>query len=282
MNPFSVTYLGTAAAEGLPAVFCNCPTCVAARKSGGRNVRTRSQILICDDLLIDFPMDTYMHALHNGLDLSRVKHVFITHSHMDHCYAQDFTMHGAPYAHDMTEPNVHLYGNADVLAVFAEQTRREMHADIAPTVRLHRLSPYERTQADAYTVTALPARHTVGEDCLTYLVEKHGKRFLQLNDTGILPDDVYDRLRDMTGHIDAVSFDCTYGYYRRGEGGRHMGAPDAADERDKLAARGLVDADTQYILTHFSHNGGLSHDELCEKVRPLGFLVAYDGMKIEL
>ncbi len=25
-------YLGTAAAEGIPALFCNCPVCTAARR----------------------------------------------------------------------------------------------------------------------------------------------------------------------------------------------------------------------------------------------------------
>lgn len=90
----TIRYLGTAAAEGLPAVFCNCPACLNARRRGGRNVRTRSQVLVNDDFLIDFPMDTYLHALRFRLDLSAVRHVFITHSHMDHCYPQDLIMHG--------------------------------------------------------------------------------------------------------------------------------------------------------------------------------------------
>ena len=50
-------YLGTAAAEGWPAVFCNCPLCKRAALLGGRNIRTRSQALINKDLLIDLPPD---------------------------------------------------------------------------------------------------------------------------------------------------------------------------------------------------------------------------------
>ena len=41
-----LTYLGTAAAEGWPAAFCNCDGCRAARRLGGRNIRTRSQALV--------------------------------------------------------------------------------------------------------------------------------------------------------------------------------------------------------------------------------------------
>ncbi len=31
--------LGSAAAEGVPALFCVCPVCQAARENGGRDIR---------------------------------------------------------------------------------------------------------------------------------------------------------------------------------------------------------------------------------------------------
>ena len=42
-------FLGTAAAEGIPALFCECAVCKEAREKGGRFIRTRSQALIDDD-----------------------------------------------------------------------------------------------------------------------------------------------------------------------------------------------------------------------------------------
>ena len=36
-----LTYLGTAAAEGLPAVFCNCPVC-GQGKSAFQPIRTQA------------------------------------------------------------------------------------------------------------------------------------------------------------------------------------------------------------------------------------------------
>lgn len=69
-----LTYYGTAAAEGFPALYCHCDACERARKSGGKNIRTRSQALINDDLLIDFPADTYMHELIYALELLNFKH----------------------------------------------------------------------------------------------------------------------------------------------------------------------------------------------------------------
>ena len=87
-----VTYLGTAAAEGFPALFCNCPACREAARLGGRNIRTRSQALINRDLLLDLPPDTYLHKLQNGLDLSEVRYLFVTHWHMDHFYPPELTV----------------------------------------------------------------------------------------------------------------------------------------------------------------------------------------------
>ena len=67
-----LTYLGTAASEGFPAVFCNCEFCQEARRLKGKNIRTRSQSLVNDDLLIDIPPDTFMHFLQNNIDIMTI------------------------------------------------------------------------------------------------------------------------------------------------------------------------------------------------------------------
>lgn len=77
-------YLGTAAAEGIPAIFCQCENCEKIRKKGGKNIRTRSQAIINDDLLIDFNADSYIHFLNNNIDTSKIKYCLITHTHSDH------------------------------------------------------------------------------------------------------------------------------------------------------------------------------------------------------
>lgn len=277
-----LSYLGTAAAEGLPAVWCNCPACTAARKAGGKEIRTRSQILIDDKLLVDFPMDTYMHVLRYGFDLSAVDTVLITHAHMDHCYPQEFCLHGAPFAHDLREKTVTVIGNATVAETFAASTKAEMRESIATSVPFRTVRPFDvLTTPSGYEVTALPAVHTVGEECLIYAVRRDGKTALFFNDSGILPEQTYARMSALGLRFDLVSFDCTYGFVRHGAG-RHMGALDAADEREKLLRHGLTHAHTRYILTHFSHNGALPYDTLAQKAREIGFAVAYDGMKVEL
>ena len=68
-----LTFLGSGAAEGMPAIFCNCEVCRESRRLGGKNFRTRSQSLINDDLLIDFPADTYSHFQRFGIEGDTVK-----------------------------------------------------------------------------------------------------------------------------------------------------------------------------------------------------------------
>ena len=48
-------FLGTCAAEGFPALWCDCDNCKKARAIGGRAMRSRSQAIIDDCLLIDDP-----------------------------------------------------------------------------------------------------------------------------------------------------------------------------------------------------------------------------------
>jgi len=52
-----LTFLGTAAAEGYPAIACGCDNCTVARRRGGRDLRKRSHAIIDDDLLIDLGPD---------------------------------------------------------------------------------------------------------------------------------------------------------------------------------------------------------------------------------
>lgn len=272
-------FLGTAAAEGVPAVFCNCPTCLNAKKKGGKDVRTRSQILIDDDTLFDFPMDTYMHMLRYNLDLSAIRRVLITHSHMDHCYPQEFCMRGGPFAKSMTADMVEVYGNVKVCEMFNSDTAREIRPAVAAGISLKPLRPYDEVKSDDMRIIALPASHTVGEDCLVYYIERNAKGILLLNDTGVLDKDVYLRLADMRVNVRAVALDCTYGAIRHGAG-RHMGLYDIVDQKSIMAQAGVLDSDVPVIATHLSHNTDLDYNGISALAADYNIIVAYDGMEL--
>ena len=277
--------MGTAAAEGIPAVFCNCALCKKIKNIGGKNIRTRSQILVNENLLLDFPPDTYLHTIRDKLDLSNVKDLFITHAHPDHCSPTEFRLRGAPYAHGMAQPVLNVYASETVLNGIENIIGGEFKEAARQTVRMRAVAPYERIILDGINVTALPAAHTKGEHCFIFLLEQTGgakkPAFLQFNDSGILPDEVYEYLKTRGAMLDAIAFDCTYGYFQKGSG-RHMGFLDAAGEKRRMEKFGILNNDCKLILTHFSHNNGLTHDELQDKVKDSGFTVAYDGMEIEI
>ena len=96
-------YWGTAAAEGVPAIFCRCELCKEARKRGGRNLRGRPNALVDGVLKIDFNADTYAQSLRYGVDLTEIHHLLVTHTHSDHFYPNDSDIppsgfeRGAPY-----------------------------------------------------------------------------------------------------------------------------------------------------------------------------------------
>ena len=97
-------YLGTAAAEGVPALFCDCEVCQKSMKLGGKNIRTRSQAIIDNTLLIDFPPDTYWHFIQNNLPMDKIEHCIVTHSHQDHLYELDIFMRKKGFA-NFKEPH---------------------------------------------------------------------------------------------------------------------------------------------------------------------------------
>ena len=84
-----IKILGTAAAEGWPGLFCNCQTCQKVRRLGGKNIRSRSSVLIDETLMIDAGFDNFMHSLTDNADFTKIKDVFFTHEHTDHCVASD-------------------------------------------------------------------------------------------------------------------------------------------------------------------------------------------------
>lgn len=82
--------IGNRGGGGMPAMFCDCEKCRKATMLGGRNIRSRSQAIVNDRLLIDFPCDTFYHLNLNHIDITKINHCIITHAHSDHYYEEDF------------------------------------------------------------------------------------------------------------------------------------------------------------------------------------------------
>lgn len=271
-----LTYLGTAAAEAWPAIFCHCDNCKRAQKAGGRNIRTRSQAVVNDDLLIDFPADSYLHFLQTGIDFSALRYCIVTHSHSDHFTPNElYYRYEGAFAHGLTVPEMDLYGNEAVLALYAKVPETHPSVKITP----HLVTAYEPFTVGRYEIIPLAANHAPKEKPVVYCIRDGEKTLLYLHDTGLPEEAFFDYLRSHGIRADLVSFDCTYGA-TPGVGG-HLGLDTVQVLRDRLREIGTVDDATVCVVNHFSHNGNLTYDEMVPVARELGFETSYDGMEIE-
>ena len=273
-------YLGTAAAEGIPAVFCSCPTCLKARKLKGKDIRTRSQALLDDKILFDFPADSYSHYITSdftGSDLPAIRHLFITHSHMDHFYPDELDLRRPVFV--LSEPieTLHIYGNLTVKKILHDLQKTSKST---PCNDFRYAKPFEPIEFDGYRVRSLPAFHDRQEECLFYSLEHGGKAMLYAHDTGMFPKPVWEYFLKAKPRFNLVSLDCTSMTNR--EGSYHMGLPDCVEVRERLVTAGTADGKTLFVLNHFSHGGGLNHDDLRKVAEAEGFMVSYDGMEIDV
>ena len=164
--------LGSGGGEGYPALFCACEHCTAARKAGGKSLRSLSQSLIDDALLIDLPAATHAHCLRYGFGLGHIEHVLITHTHADHYAPQILDTRGGGFAYNMQAEKLHMYGNEEVarkfLGTFALFPLRD---EIRENIVLHTVQAYAPFAAGKYTVTPLPAHHAPEEEPFNYIID---------------------------------------------------------------------------------------------------------------
>ena len=273
-------YLGTAAAEGFPAVFCNCAACRTARATG--EFRTRSQVLFDRELLVDFPPDTYYHSVAHGVDLSAVSQLLITHSHTDHFYAQELVNRGGKFAYALQERDLHVYGNATVREVFEEGICREIKQSVRDHLIFHEIEPFRPFRCGGFEVCALPANHSKTENCLLYWIGKEGKGVLYLNDTGLLSEEVYRFLEQNSLRADLVSLDCTLADATEPHSGRHMNLSENVEVLGQLQSHKIVDSSVRVVITHFSHNAAPLRARMEDMASAYGFLAAYDGLTVEV
>lgn len=280
MIVLNVKYLGTGAAEGIPAVFCHCEVCNHARINKGRNIRTRAQAIIDGKLLLDFGPDTYLHSLEYDLELANISVCLVTHSHDDHLYLEDLRARRRSRANLLEgTPALKVYGGKGVKDIL--NPREDGFVTKDNSVRYCPISAFEQVEIlDGYIVTAIPALHNSCEP-FVYIIQKDSKTFLYGHDTDYFEEEVWDYLKREGIHFNAVSLDCTEGI-KHIEYPGHMNFERMQNMCKRLRSEGCVDADTKIIANHISHNGLVNYDKANEVGKSLGYLVAYDGMEIEV
>jgi phosphoribosyl 1,2-cyclic phosphate phosphodiesterase len=278
-----ILFLGTAAAEGIPAVFCRCETCRRAAQAGGRDIRTRCAFLVNGRLMLDISPDIMLHKLRYNLDLAAVDSLCVTHSHTDHLNVTDLTFRACPvYANIPDERPLKIYANKKSCEHIRDGLLFEFAAPAHPSLLINEIAPGSVVESGELRVTAFRAAHDPREDCLFFLVEEGEKSFLQLNDSAQPGGEFEEELRRVLGGrtLNAVSMDCTHG--REGGGRSHRGVEENIAVKKRLLDAALADGGTLFFANHFSHNGRSLHGEIAEALAPHRIAPAWDGMLLSL
>lgn len=267
--------LGTAAAEGWPAPFCECEACEEARRRGGANIRTRSGALLDDDFKIDFCPDTLAQMQQRGRHLARIKTLVFTHQHSDHLAPDEMQWASKPFTNTPPATPIEVYANAEALEIL----HRKFAEPLLKNFVFHQLNALEEVEtAQGDRIWPLPADHVAGAFVLR--IQRGGKTIFYGHDSGLYPALTLDAL-GAGPPLGIALFDCTNGgapSLNRG----HMGVEGVAQMVNELRSRGAITPTTRLVATHFSHNGRLGHEELVCAFLPHGIEAAFDGMVIEV
>jgi phosphoribosyl 1,2-cyclic phosphate phosphodiesterase len=269
-----LTFLGTAAAEGYPGIFCSCPNCQEARRLGGKNLRFRSALLVNDDLLIDFGPDLLAAAQRFNLSLWGITTGLVTHAHMDHFFTGHFGMRADPFSGKLPPPILHLFAPSDV-----EKLLRQDFPDLgALHLDLQTVHAFDDWASGGYHFTAYRAYHAVESlEALFYSIEDGQRSFLYATDTGPFPEDTRQALAGRS--FDAVILEETLG---EGQYDKHLGFDTFLEQVRWLRAEKLIRPGGRIFAHHFSHSGNPVHTKLEAILNPYGIEVAYDGLEVEM
>jgi adenosylcobinamide kinase/adenosylcobinamide-phosphate guanylyltransferase len=257
-----VRLLGTGSADGWPNPFCTCPSCTAERTAG--RLRGQTAALVDDVLLLDCGPETPHAAQRAGVDLSRLRHVLITHAHPDHC-APAFLL----FRSWVSDVPLDVVGPATVV----EQARPWLAPD-TETVRFLTVAPGDRLTLGGYDVRVLEASH--GDDAVLYDVTSGGARLLYATDTGPLPDATVAAAA--AAAYDTVLLEETFGD-KADHGTDHLHLTTFADQLRRLREVGAVHDGTDVVAIHLSHHNPPT-DELARRLADWGARVVDDGTSL--
>lgn len=275
-----IQILGSGGGEGYPALFCNCKNCTAARRAGGKSLRSLSQTLIDGKLLIDLPAATHAHCLAGGFGLGNIGHLLVTHTHSDHYAPQILDTRGDDFARDMKAEKLHIYGNEEAARKFEGTFAMfPIRKSIRDNIVLHRVHAYEPFHAGEYEITPLKAHHAPEEEPFNYIIDDGKSVLLYLVDTGYPFEETLGFLLSCGKKYDCVVMDSTMGvnYY---EG--HMNFEEDKKLKEYLCGKGVCGEQTKFVITHVTHNHAGLHEEIEEYFKKYGIDVAFDGFVLEV
>ncbi|MCT4686698.1 MBL fold metallo-hydrolase [Vallitalea sp.] len=281
-----VTFLGTGNAIGIPSPFCRCKVCEYARTHKDKNVRTRSSIIINDDLIIDIGPDIFHQCIRNNINLTGLKAALLTHTHSDHfaypeCFGKEISM-----SDGINVLNIYMSEAANDNAIDAIE-KASLNSYITKkgvdSIEFNVLKPNKVNRIGEYNVIPFFSSHYVKGDefAFNYIVAREGQTILYGTDTGSYNDETLKLLKNYS--FDVIIYDCNNGI--DGEYSKnHSNFYEFNQLIHQLLKYDAIKSTTRLIGTHIAHNSQMIHIELENMLKQTfhhKFEVAYDGMIID-
>lgn len=282
-------FLGTAAADLLPAPLCKCPICTEARKDPALN-RYRCSFLLDDENLIDCGPELAAASMRFGLDLTELKNVFITHTHSDHFCTSNAGFIKMSGTRDRAPVDLYISheGLSRVMRTYQLMTEAGIRSDATEAVekeyvRFHAVDIGVPFYAGGYAVVAVPTTHPVSgcETAINYRFSKDGMSLLYACDTGIYLPEALEILRG--SRVDKLVMEGTWGNRTDISLTSHLNAYAFVDQLDVFRKLDIIREDTKIYCTHINHKHSWNHeayqtffDNSCR----FDVTVARDGMEI--
>ncbi len=250
-----IKFLGTSAGWPLPRLGCKCEICSS---KDPKDTRTRTQLLINDEILVDAGPDTYQHL--KAVDPAKIKYVVLSHEHPDHTMG----------FWDLT----HIYNNNQPIEIIVTL---ELVSKINNLIGPHRknlkvkiVKPNESFLLNRVKVEYFPVIH--GKTPAFGIKFKESKIFIYITDFNlILPSQEKTIKYGDYWAIDGSSLD------KIGQGPGHISIKDGIHFSKSFKIK-----NTYFI--HIGHKTG-THQHLENYLKQnadSNFHIAYDGLEINI
>ena len=268
-----IQLLGTGSAEGMPGIFCKCPTCTGARAGRGKDIRSRSSAIIDGSLKIDLPPDTFYQTINLGLDMTNIEALVFTHSHDDHLAEAELQYMSWMFVPDPRTTRLPVTGSVTVI----DKIRAKIDTNKV-IIDLIELAAWQTVPLSKWNITPIVANHDPGKVCFNLIIERKGRNLLYATDTGWYADETWEYLSGIKLHGAVV--EASRGPEEDYDG--HLRVEDVIRFREKLIEIGSMDSNAPLATTHHSHRGQLLHKQIEEILVPHNILVGYDGLEFSI
>ena len=269
-----IIFLGTGAAEGIPALRCKCSCCSESREKGGRNIRQNASLYIEGDngehVLVDCPMHIKSRLNELGIDDTEITDLFITHYHEDHTNGLYFIgeTQGKNGFSVNSKLNIYLPQNAYEKTSFMFNERSLCLRKIVSEKDILKTGKLEFTALNTNHLNRKPGDDN---DSFGYLIKDENKVLAYMVDASKkMPESTLKKLSEYK--IDCLIYDCTFNDAGSSKG--HSDIEGAFNLKKNLNP-------DKMLITHISHRNYI-HDELSEIMDRNGIITAYDGMVFEI